>query len=135
MKRLSLSTLLVCATFVTVPAIADQSADREKLIALDKSWGAKMDTATLEQLLDPRLIAISPDGVVNRAQQIASETGPNAADGPYEPSDYHVTFINDELAIMVHSTQGADPHYSMHLWEHEGDKWRVVASASTPVSR
>ncbi|MBN7796192.1 nuclear transport factor 2 family protein [Parahaliea mediterranea] len=123
------------ATLAGAPALADQAADREKLIALDKSWGEARDATSLKKLLDPQMIGIAPQGVADRDRQIAIETAPGASAGPYEPADYKVHFIDDDVAIMVHSVRGTEPHYSMHVWEEDDGVWRVVATATTPMAK
>lgn len=133
MKRTILS-LTLGAAIAALPAFADEATDRAKLIALDKAWGEATEAAALEKFLDPRLIAISPEGMADRAQLIASETGPNVVPASYTPGNYKVMFLDDDLAVMVHNTEGDESHYSMHVWEEEDGVWRVVATSSTPLS-
>jgi hypothetical protein len=45
-----------------------------------------------------------------------------------------VKFISDEIAIMTHSTAGAEQHWSMHVWQKDGGKWKVAATASIPAA-
>lgn len=134
MNKITL-TLALGVALTAVPALGDEAADREKLIALDKTWGEAPDAASLKKLLHPDLIGIAPQGVADRDRQIAIETGPDAPQGPYEPANYKVHFIDDDVAIMVHSVGGAEPHYSMHVWEEDDGVWRVVATASTPIAK
>ena len=51
----------------------------------------------------------------------------------YEPTDYKVSFLGDDLAIMTHRTTGKDAHHSMHVWSRKSGQWQVVATSSTPV--
>jgi hypothetical protein len=131
MQRITL-TLALCAALGALHVQADE-ATTEKLIVMDKTWGEARDATTLEGLLDPEIIAISPAGLGNRSQMIADETGPNAPEGPYEPGDYKVQYLNDDTAVMVHSTGGEEPHYSLHVWQKKDGEWKVVATASTPL--
>jgi hypothetical protein len=52
-----------------------------------------------------------------------------------EPTDYKVTFINPDTAIMTHGTKGTDAHYSLHVWSRKSGTWQVVATSTTPVAR
>ena len=51
----------------------------------------------------------------------------------YEPTGYKVTFINPDTAIMTHGTQGADAHYSLHVWSLKGGTCQVIATSFTPA--
>ena len=138
MKRFTLNTVALTALatgVIALPTAADEDAERKKLIALDKTWAETLDAAALEKMLDPRLVAIAPDGMADRAGLTATETAADAPMGPYQPGDYQVMFLDDDIAIMVHSASGEDSHYSMHVWEQEDDQWRVVATATTPKGK
>ena len=52
----------------------------------------------------------------------------------YEPTDYKVTFLDPDMAIMTHGTKGAEPHHSMHVWSRKGDTWQIVATSTTPAA-
>ena len=58
---------------------------------------------------------------------------PEPAGTQYEPTDYKVTFLSDDVAIMTHGTKGKDAHRSLHVWSHKTGQWKVVATSSTPV--
>jgi hypothetical protein len=132
MKRTTL-ILAVCAAVGALHAQADEAAVTEKLIALDKTWGEAQDATTLEGLLDPEIMSIAPDGLANRSQMIADTTGADAPQEPYQPGDYKVQLLDDDTAVMVHTTAGEEPHYSMHVWRKKDGEWKVVATASTPL--
>jgi hypothetical protein len=34
---------------------------------------------------------------------------------------------------MTHGTNGADSHYSLHVWARKGGTWQVVATPTTPA--
>ena len=114
------------------PSIADDTAD---LIAQDKAWGAagtKGDRDAVAKFLADDLVSVDGDGVRNKPAEIAvTEAAP--AGSQYEPTDYKVTFLNADTAIMTHGTKGQDAHQSLHVWSRKGGKWQVVATSSTPV--
>lgn len=53
--------------------------------------------------------------------------------GPYDAGDYKVDFLSDDVAVMVHSVAGPEPHWSMHVWQRQAGKWKAVATATVPV--
>jgi len=124
-----MGTLLAafCAT-----AIADDTAD---LIAQDKAWGeagTKGDKDAVAKFLADTVVSVDASGVRNKQAELAStEAAP--AGTQYEPTDYHVTFLNAETAVMTHSTKGEDAHNSLHVWSRKGGKWQVVATSSPPI--
>jgi hypothetical protein len=126
---LLLGTLLVafCAT-----AIADDTAD---LIAQDKAWGeagTKGDKDAVAKFLADTVVSVDGSGVRNKQAELAiTEAAP--AGTQYEPTDYKVTFLNADTAVMTHSTKGPDAHHSLHVWSRKGSKWQVVATSSTPI--
>ena len=132
MQRISLlltGTLLAAFCF---PAIADDTAD---LIAQDKAWGAagtKGDKDAVAKFLADKAVSVDETGVMDKQAQVAA-TEPAPAGTQYEPTDYKVTFLNPDTAIMTHGTKGQDAHQSLHVWSRKGGKWQVVATSSTPV--
>jgi len=132
MQRISLlltGTLLAAFCF---PAIADDTAD---LIAQDKAWGAagtKGDKDAVAKFLADKAVAVDETGVMNKQAQVAA-TEPAPAGTQYEPTDYKVTFLNADTAIMTHDTKGEGAHHSLHVWSRKDGKWQVVATSSTPV--
>jgi hypothetical protein len=116
-----------CAT-----AIADDKAD---LIAQDKAWGeagTKGDKDAVAKFLADNVVSVDETGVRNKQAQLAA-TEPAPAGTQYEPTDYRVTFLNADTAIMTHDTKGEDAHHSLHVWSRKGGKWQVVATSSTLV--
>ena len=126
-----MGTLLAafCAT-----AIADDTAD---LIAQDKAWGeagTKGDKDAVAKFLADTVVSVDGSGVRNKQAELAmTEAAP--AGTQYEPTDYHVTFLNADTAVMTHSTKGEDAHHSLHVWSRKGGKWQVVATSRTPIKK
>ena len=119
------------AAFCTT-AIADDTAD---LIAQDKAWGAagtKGDKDAVAKFLADDLVSVDGAGVRNKQAEIGN-TEPAPAGSQYEPTDYKVTFLNPDTAVMTHGTKGEDAHQSLHVWSRKSGKWQVVATSSTPV--
>ena len=129
------SFVLLSATFLASfagIATADTTAD---LIALDKQWGNSGitgDTAAAGKLLADNLVAVDQNGVTDKKGQLATTT-PAPAGTKYEPTDFKVTMLDADTAIMTHGTKGEDAHYSLHVWSHKSGKWQVVATSSTPI--
>jgi hypothetical protein len=119
------------AAFCTT-AIADDTAD---LIAQDKAWGVagtKGDKDAVAKFLADNLVSVDERGVRNKQAELAV-TEPAPAGTQYEPTDYKVTFLNADTAVMTHDTKGEDAHHSLHVWSRKGGKWQIVATSSTPV--
>jgi hypothetical protein len=125
-------TAVLFATF-TFGALADDTSD---LIALDKKWGEagmKADTKAASALLSDKLVSVGPEGVTDLKGELAGYE-PAPAGATYDVSDYKVTFLDPNTAIMTHSVAGEMAHYSMHVWSKKGGKWKVVATATTPAA-
>lgn len=115
-------------------AHADDKAD---LIARDKAWGAagvKGDLEAVAKLLADNLVSVSDKGVTDKKGELAA-TEPVPAGTKYEPTDYTVSFLDKDTAVMTHRTTGADAHYSLHVWSRKSGQWQVVATSTTPVER
>jgi hypothetical protein len=113
-------------------ARADTTAD---LTALDKQWGAagmKGDAAAAGKLLADNLVSVSDTGITDKKGELAAMTPPPAGT-MYEPTDYKVTMLDANTAIMTHATTGAEAHYSMHVWSKKSGQWKVVATSTTPA--
>ena len=126
----TVATLLVMFT-----ATARAADDTDALIALDKQWGesvVKGDTTASAKLLADRVVSVTESGVKGKPGTLA-DMKPAPAGTRYEPTDYKVTFINPDTAIMTHSTKGADAHYSLHVWSRKGGTWQVIATSTTPA--
>jgi hypothetical protein len=119
--------------FMASAAIAD---DTDALIALDKQWGeagVKGDTKVATKFLGDKVVAVSEKGVRGKQAELA-DMKPDPAVTKYEPTDYKVTFVDPDTAIMTHGTKGADAHYSLHVWSRKGGTWQVIATSTTPVA-
>lgn len=127
----AIATLL--ALFTTTANAAD---DTDALIALDKQWGEsgiKGDTSVAEKLVADKVVSVTEHGVRGKQAELA-DMKPEPAGTRYEPTDYKVTFISPDTAIMTHGTKGTDAHYSLHVWSKKGGTWQVVATSTTPVA-
>jgi hypothetical protein len=133
MKRVSFNCLtgMLLVGFGAI-ASADDTAD---IIERDKAWGAagtKGDTEAVAKLLADNLVSVSGKGVTDKKGELAANE-PAPPGTQYEPSDYKVTFIDKDTAVMTHGTKGTDAHYSMHVWSRKSGQWQVVATSATPV--
>jgi ketosteroid isomerase-like protein len=117
--------------------VANASADdKDALIALDKQWGAagtKGDTTAAAKFLADDLVSVTEKGVRGKKGELA-DNEPAPAGTTYKPTDFKVTFINPDTAIMTHGTEGKDAHYSLHVWTRKGGTWQVAATSTTPVA-
>ena len=113
------------------------ATDTDDLIALDKQWGEsgiKGDTTVATRLLADKVVSVTENGVRGKQAELA-DMEPASAGTPYEPTDYKVTFVNPDTAIMTHGTKGADAHHSLHVWSRDkGGKWQIVATSTTPAA-
>jgi hypothetical protein len=85
------------------------------------------------KLLADKVVSVTEGGVRGKQGEIA-DMKLEPAGTRYEPTDYKVTFINPDTAIMTHGTKGADAHYSLHVWSRKGGTWQVVATSTTPAA-
>jgi hypothetical protein len=132
MQRTLVASAALLSLFVTAVGAADADAE---LIALDKQWAesvVKGDTSTAEKILSDQVTSVTEEGVKNKKEEIASyKTAPMGE--RYQPTNYKVTFLTPDIAVMTHGTKGTDAHYSMHVWSRKGGKWQVVATSTTPI--
>jgi ketosteroid isomerase-like protein len=113
-------------------ALADATAD---LIELDRQWGAagtKGDVNAVSKLLAQDLVSVDAERIGGKKDELALIKA-EAPGTRYEPTDYKVSFLGDDVAIMTHRTTGKDAHHSMHVWSRKSGQWQVVATSSTPV--
>jgi len=130
MKSLYAFALLAAVTGAAVVAAPLQ--DQDALIALDKQWGEaamKDDKAALGTILADDVVTVDGTGTTGKAETIASNEPVDDPNASYEVSDFQVSFLGDETAVMTHSTPD---HYSLHVWAKRGGNWQVVAPASVP---
>lgn len=131
MKR----TLVASAALLTLFTSIASAGDKEDLIALDKQWAEtvmKGDNTAAEKILADPMVSVTDEGVGGRKEELAGYQAA-AAGTRYEATDYKVTFLNADTAIMTHGTKGPDAHYSLHVWSRKGGKWQVVATSTTPM--
>jgi len=130
------SILLTGTTLLVMFAGSAYAADdTNTLIALDKQWGesgVKGDTSVPAKLLADKVVSVTETGVRGKQGELA-DAKPEPAGTRYEPTDYKVTFINPDTAIMTHGTKGTDAHYSLHVWSRKGGTWQVIATSTTPA--
>lgn len=122
--------LLVAASFVYADSHGDHGAD--KLIAMDKAWGEATSGADIDAMIADDVVVISVEGKSGKAEMLAAQEEP--AEGPYISGDYDVNFLSKDVAVMVHSSGGENPHWSMHIWQKVDGNWVVKASASAPTA-
>ena len=131
------STLVAVATLLSMfTATAYAADDTAALIALDKQWGessVKGETSVATKLLADKVVSVTENGARGKQGELA-DMKPEPAGTRYEPTDYKVTFINPDTAIMTHGTKGTDAHYSLHVWSRKGGTWQIVATSTTPVA-
>src|SRR4051794_32968512 len=112
----------VATLLVMFAASAHAADDTDALIALDKQWGEtglKADTTAAAKLLADKVVSVTESGVRGKQAELAAMKA-EPAGTRYEPTDYKVTFINPDTAVMTHGTKGTDAHYSLHVWSRKG---------------
>lgn len=136
MKIILTTAAVLVATFATSGSVF-AADDTNALIALDKKWGesvVKGDKAVSTKLLADKVVSVSEKGIEGKEASIASlKAAPGGAS--YQPSDYKVTFLNPDTAIMTHSAKGTDAHYSLHVWSKASGTWQIVATSTTPAEK
>jgi hypothetical protein len=115
-------------TLLSSSSLADVS---DELIAMDKQWGMAGGPAGY---VSEDVIGIGPTGVVNFGNLVADAAANANVGEEYVVSGYQVKFLSDDIAVMVHTAAGSDPHASLHVIQKQGDAWLVVATASAPAS-
>ena len=124
MKKLLLIGLLI------VPFALAATDTKDDLIKLDKEWGVanlKADKSELGKIYADDMFAVTPEGVLTRAQML--EAVEPAESTNYITSDYKVTMLGDDVAVMAHKGDG---YRSLHVFQKQGSGWRVVATATIP---
>lgn len=132
MKLTSVAYAALLSLFTMVAGAADTD---DELIALDKQWAQSVmngDIAAAERFLGDNLVSVTEQGIGGRQDEIAGYKMAPAGE-KYAPSNYKVTFLTPDIAIMTHATKGTDAHNSMHVWMRKNGKWQVVATSTTPV--
>jgi hypothetical protein len=130
MKSILIAGMTSLIAFASAAHAADET---QALIALDKQWGesiVKGDPAVSEKLLADKVVSVDENGTMGK-QAILADIKPAPAGTRYEPTDFKVTFLNPDTAIMTHGTKGAGAHYSLHVWSRKGGTWQIVATSMT----
>jgi len=133
-KRMRTTKILSLATILLLSAGFASAGDADKLIELDKKWGESEGADALAPMLLDEIIAVGADGIGDKEAMLEQADDAEPATGPYEAGDYKVRFLNEDIAVMVHSTPMPEPHWSMHVWQKVDGKWRVAATAAVPVA-
>jgi hypothetical protein len=118
----------ISIVFITAFSTFTFAGDRAELIELDKQWGNAGGPAGF---VSEDVIAIGPNGIVGISEML-DQASATPTDEVYTVSGYQIKFLREDVAVMVHSAAGSDPHSSMHVFQKQGDKWLVVANASVP---
>lgn len=110
--------------------------ETEALVELDKEWGAAAQgqeaVDAIKRIIADEVVAISPEGLGSKAAMLEAAQSDDAPTGPYMADSYDVKFLTDDVAVMVHHAGDPDPHWSLHVWQKQGETWKVVATASAP---
>jgi uncharacterized protein DUF4440 len=128
--------LMVIAALLVMFDASAAGEDKDALIALDRQWGeatGKGDQDAAGKFLADDAVSVNEKGVHGKQAELA-DIKPAPPGTRYEPTDYKVTFINPDTAIMTHSTKGFEAHHSLHVWSRKGGAWKVIATSSTPAA-
>lgn len=117
---------------VALAASYAYAGDRAALEQLDNEWGSATSGEAISGLVSDDVIGVSPQGVGGKEQILADSDTPSEEEEPYVAGDYQTRFLSDDVAVMVHSVGGPEPHWSMHVWQQVDGNWQVVATASIP---
>jgi len=150
MKKLTTICLLMIVSATL--CFAQNGANEQELIKLDKDWSAAIERGDRDAL--SRIIAddFTADGGTANKTQYIERTLKNAkadvASGDLKnyavtPSAYSVKFKGSDMAVMTHvSTETGvykgqsftDYRNSLHVWMKRGGRWQVVASEGAPFT-
>ena len=120
-KILLMTLIVVCSGSI----FADDTA---MLINLDKQWGS---AGGPDGFVSDDVVGIGPTGIIGIAEVRQAAVGPS--DEEYVVDGYQVNFLSTDIAVMVHTASGSDPHSSLHVYQKQDGKWMVVANASAPL--
>ena len=90
----------------------------------------KADKATLETIYADDVLDVTAQGVIGKAEAIAAP-GSDDPNAKYEPTDFKVSMISEDVAVMTHAVEGST---SLHVWAKQDGNWVVVATAAVPKS-
>ena len=130
---MKLKMIIACLFCLAMTATNVNAHDTDGLIKLDGEWGSGLEAAALEALLDDNILNVTGAGLVSKAEMLEAAATDEASDDPYVAGDYQVRFLGHNTAVMVHSTGGDEPHWSMHVWRKQDGNWQIVATVGVPV--
>lgn len=130
---MKITLILGCLASMFLLAGTAAADDTDKLIELDKKWGQAEGADAIAPMLADDLLAIGVEGLGSKKAMLEAADTAEPMSGPYEAGDYKVQFLSDDVAVMVHSTGGDEPHWSMHVWQKQNGEWRVAATAGVPM--
>ena len=150
MKRILTTTLLIL--FATTLAFGQCSeADKQKLMALDKTWGEagqRGDKAFLQNVYADDYMNMSSAGTLTKTQAIenagrdAERRRANPQNADSVSHDYYVITCTPNTATITHrnviaaKVDGKVQHSytrSAHFLERRGGEWKVVSDAGGPL--
>lgn len=121
-------TKILLMTLIVVSSGSIFADDTAMLINLDKQWGS---AGGPDGFVSDDVVGIGPTGIIGIAEVRQAAVGPS--DEEYVVDGYQVNFLSTDIAVMVHTASGSDPHSSLHVYQKQDGKWMVVANASAPL--
>ena len=121
-------TKILLMTLIVVSSGSIFADDTAMLINLDKQWGS---AGGPDGFVSDDVVGIGPTGIIGIAEVRQAAVGPS--DEEYLVDGYQVNFLSADIAVMVHTASGSDPHSSLHVYQKQDGKWMVVANASAPL--
>lgn len=121
-------TKILLMTLIAVCSGSIFADDTAMLINLDKQWGS---AGGPDGFVSDDVVGIGPTGIIGIAEVRQAAVGPS--DEAYVVDGYQVNFLSTDIAVMVHTASGSDPHSSLHVYQKQDGKWMVVANASAPL--
>ena len=115
-------------TLIVVSSGSIFADDTAMLINLDKQWGS---AGGPDGFVSDDVVGIGPTGIIGIAEVRQAAVGPS--DEEYVVDGYQVNFLSADIAVMVHTASGSDPHSSLHVYQKQDGKWMVIANASAPL--
>ena len=121
-------TKILLMTLIVVSSGSIFADDTAMLINLDKQWGS---AGGPDGFVSDDVVGIGPTGIIGIAEVRQAAVGPS--DEEYVVDGYQVNFLSADIAVMVHTASGSNPHSSLHVYQKQDGKWMVVANASAPL--
>lgn len=121
-------TKILLMTLIVVSSGSIFADDTAMLINLDKQWGS---AGGPDGFVSDDVVGIGPTGIIGIAEVRQAAVGPS--DEEYVVDGYQVNFLSADIAVMVHTASGSDPHSSLHVYQKQDGKWMVVANASATL--